>query len=543
MTIDPIELELMRNLFEAAAEEMGITLQRVAFSANIKERRDFSCAMFSPDGELLAQAAHIPVHLGSMGDSVRAVLDRLGTLDDGDVAIDNDPFAGGTHLPDITIVSPIFFDDRLVAYAANRAHHADVGGISPGSMTLSRHIDEEGVRIEPALLCKRGVRDELLLKRILDAVRTPDERLGDLDAQLAANRVGEIALHRMFKRHGVEQVLNYGRALLDYSQSFMRRALAQIPPGTYEFEDTMDDDGAVSGPVTIRVHVKIEANRATVDLRESADQVAGCINCPRAVAVSAVYYCFACLMNSPLAASQISKRSRWETDSICNAASGGAVASPPLNAGAFRDIEVLTRPGSVVHARYPSAVVAGNTETSQRVVDVVFGALAKALPHIIPAASCGTMSSIALGSSNWSYYETIGGGAGASAAGDGAAGIQCHMTNTLNTPAEALELQYPLRVRRFERAARTGGAGQHVGGDGIVREIEALDDCSGTILSDRRTIAPYGLDGGASASCGVNTLLHPHATTLAGKAKFELKRGQRLRIQTPGGGGWGDVHR
>jgi N-methylhydantoinase B len=515
MSVDPIELELMRNLFEAAAEEMGITLGRVAFSANIKERRDFSCAIFGDSGELLAQAAHIPVHLGSMPASVRAVLDRLGPLRQGDVAIVNDPFAGGTHLPDITIVSPVFFDGALVGYTANRAHHADVGGVSPGSMTLSRHIDEEGVRIEPALLYRGGQRDDWQLDRLLGAVRTPDERLGDLEAQLSANRVGERALLRTYLRHGIEHTRAYGRALLDYSQAFMARAIASMPRGTWSFEDVMDDDGAGSGPVPIRATVTIERGRAIIDLRDSADQVPGCINCPDAVARSAVYYCFACLLDE----------------------------STPLNGGCFRDIEVLTRPGSVLHALYPAAVVAGNTETSQRVVDVVLGALAQALPDRIPAASCGTMSSIALGGAGWTYYETVGGGSGAGASFDGESAVQCHMTNTLNTPAEALELQYPLRVRRFERAAQTGGRGAHIGGDGIVREIEMLADCEGTALTDRRVSRPYGLHRGESGAPGADSIRRANGSIeiIPGKAQFSFKRGDRLHIETPGGGGHGSA--
>src|SRR3982751_5994738 len=288
---DPIELELMRNLFEAAAEEMGFVLQRVAFSANIKERRDFSCALFDASGELLAQAAHIPVHLGSMPASVAAVRERLGALNEGDVAIVNDPFAGGTHLPDITIVSPVYDSGTLIGFAANRAHHADVGGTSPGSMTLSRHIDEEGLRIEPALLYRAGTRDEALLDTILGAVRTPAERLGDLDAQRAANHVGAEALRRMVRRQGAEAVQRYGRALLDYSAAFMARAIDAIPDGTYTFEDEMDDDGAGNGPVHIQTVVTIHGARATVDFTGTADQVPGCINCPAAVTRSAVYYC------------------------------------------------------------------------------------------------------------------------------------------------------------------------------------------------------------------------------------------------------------
>ena len=516
---DPIELELMRHLFEAAAEEMGITLQRVAFSANIKERRDFSCAVFDADGELLAQAAHIPVHLGSMPASVAAVRARLGALAEGDVAVVNDPFAGGTHLPDVTLVSPIHAGGVLLGYAANRAHHADVGGASPGSMTLSRHIDEEGFRIEPALLYRGGVRDEGLLARFLAAVRTPDERLGDLDAQLAANHVGAAAVARLVGRRGAEAVRRYGRALLDYAQAFMARAVAAIPDGEYRFEDRLDDDGAGGGPVVLRLRLRVEGDRAAVDFSDSDAQVAGCVNCPEAVTRSAVYYCFACLLEDAV----------------------------PLNGGCFRNIDVVTRPGTVVHATHPAAVVAGNTETSQRVVDVVFGALAEALPHRIPAASCGTMSSVALGGvradgTPWTYYETVGGGSGAGPGWHGAPAVQCHMTNTLNTPAEAIEMQYPLRVEAFEVRRGSGGAGRWRGGDGIRRRLRALAACEGTLLADRRAGRPYGLAGGAGAAGGEDGVASATAVRrLAGKAKFELASGDALEVVTPGGGGWGEV--
>jgi N-methylhydantoinase B len=510
--VDPIELELARNLFQAAAEEMGITLRRVAFSANIKERRDFSCAIFDTGGELLAQAAHIPVHLGSMPASVAAVRGALGTLEDGDVAIVNDPFAGGTHLPDITIVSPIFDAGVLLGYAANRAHHADVGGTTPGSMTLSRHIDEEGIRIPPGLLYRGGTRNENLLNTILRAVRTPAERLGDLDAQLAANHVGAEALRRMVRRQGADVVATYSRALLDYAATFTARAIDAIPDGTYTFEDVMDDDGAGTRMIPVRVLLTINGDRARVDFTGSADQVPGCINCPAAVTRSAVYYCFACLLDE----------------------------SVPLNGGCFRNIDVITRPGSLLHAQFPAAVVAGNTETSQRVVDVVFGALAKALPARIPAASCGTMSSVALGSSSWTYYETIGGGSGAGPRDDGASAVQCHMTNTLNTPAEAIEMQYPLRVLRFERGHGTGGTGTHRGGDGIVRELQALADCEGTILADRRTTQPRGSAGASPGARANDQILDVSGATrqIAGKSRFTLHTGDVLSIRTPGGGGW-----
>ena len=521
MDVDPVELELTRNLLEAAAEQMGITLRRVAFSANIKERRDYSCAVFDPAGRLLAQAAHIPVHLGSMPASVAAVRARLGELGEGDVAIVNDPFAGGTHLPDITVVTPVFSGGARVGYAANRAHHADVGGISPGSMTVSRHIDEEGVRIEPMLLCRAGVRDEAVLRRITDAVRTPGERVNDLKAQLTANAVGARALAALVERRGADHLRRYGAALLDYAGSFMAAAIRDVPDGEYRFEDQLDDDGAGTSPVGIRVVVTIAGDRATVDLRASDPQVPGCVNCPRAVALSAAYYCFACLLDEGV----------------------------PLNGGCFRNVDVLTTPGSVCDARYPAAVVAGNTETSQRLVDVIFGALAAALPDRIPAASCGTMNSVAMGGGaaagggGWTYYETIGGGSGGGPAGAGASAVQCHMTNTLNTPAEALELQYPLRVRRFERDLGSGGGGRHRGGDGVVREIEALGPVDGTVLSDRRLHRPYGLAGGSPGDTGENWVVVPGDKdyVVPPKARFTLAAGDRLRILTPGGGGWGSA--
>ena len=518
MTVDPVELELTRNLLEAAAEQMGITLGRVAFSANIKERRDFSCAVFDAGGDLLAQAAHIPVHLGSMPAGVAAVRERLGDLAEGDVAIVNDPFAGGTHLPDITVVSAVFVEGERVGYVANRAHHADVGGTTPGSMTVSRHIDEEGVRIEPSLLCRAGARDEAVLGRILAAVRTPVERVNDLDAQLTANAVGARALADLVRSRGADHVRRYGRALLDYAQAFTAAAIAEVPDGTYGFEDALDDDGAGTSPVPIRVVVTIDGDRATVDLRASAPQVAGCVNCPRAVALSAAYYCFACLLDDGV----------------------------PLNGGCFRNVTVLTTPGTVCDAEYPAAVVAGNTETSQRLVDVIFGALAQAIPGRIPAASCGTMNSVALGGRTaagdpWTYYETIGGGSGGSPAGAGASAVQCHMTNTLNTPAEALEMQYPLRVRRFERDAGSGGGGRHRGGDGVVREVEALVPVEGTVLSDRWLTRPYGLAGGGAGEAGENWVVVPgdRDVVVPPKARFTLAAGDRLRIRTPGGGGWG----
>jgi N-methylhydantoinase B len=513
---DPILLQLTRSLLEAAAEDMGTTLQRVSFSANIKERRDFSCAIFDANARLLAQAAHIPVHLGAMPASVRAVLGDLPPLNDGDVAVVNDPYAGGSHLPDITLVSPIFFDGVRIGYSASRAHHADVGGITPGSMALATHIDDEGHRMPPAILYRADGPNPAVMDPFLKAVRNPTERLGDVDAQLAANTIGVRAVQRLAKQFGAKHLAEYSQALLDYSAAFMARAIATVPPGIYQFEDVMDGDGFDAVNIPIRVKLTIQSNRAIVDLTETADAVRGPINCPRAVACSAAYYCFSCLMD----------------------------AAVPLNEGCFSVIDVITRPGSLVDARYPSAVVAGNTETSQRIVDVIFGALAKALPDRIPAASSGSMSAFALGSSNppvWTYIETIPGGAGAGPHHAGAHAVHTHMTNTLNTPAEALEMQYPLRVRRFERAKSSGGIGHHPGGDGVIREIEILGDVEGTILSERRTTCPWGLSGGSNGVAGANTLIHPDGReeSLGGKAHFVAGTGTRIRIVTAGGGGWG----
>ena len=528
-TFDAVSLELTRQRLEAAAEEMGIVLQRTALSANIKERRDFSCALFDASGRLVAQAAHVPVHLGSMPASVAAVLERLGPLEDGQTAIVNDPYAGGTHLPDITLVSAVFVKGERVGYAANRAHHADVGGSTPGSMTLSTHIDEEGVRIPPTLL------DETALENLLSQVRTPAERRGDLRAQELANAAGAAALSRVVETDGVEGLA----ALIDYAERMTRETIRTIPAGVYTAADRMDDDGTPNGsPVTIRLTLTIAEEAAaqsrdregasaphrgsgalpdgrgsdvsssgpllTADFSASDATAAGCVNCPASVTASAVYYCLGCLL----------------PDGV------------PLNSGCFAPVAVVTKPGTIVHAAHPAAVVAGNTETSQRVVDVVFAALRQALPSRIPAESCGTMSSLALGTADWTYYETVGGGSGAGPTWDGESAVQCHMTNTLNTPAEALEMQYPLRVTRFARRDGSGGAGTHKGGDGILRELEVLADCDATLLGDRRLFPP------GNGRVGVNTL---NGRDVGGKVVLHLKRGDVLRTETPGGAGMSDT--
>jgi N-methylhydantoinase B len=511
--IDPIQLSIFRDLVESSAEEMGHVLERTSFSANIKERRDFSCAIFDRGARLLAQAAHIPVHLGSMVVSVRAVIDVLGTLNDGDVAIVNDPYMGGTHLPDMTLVSPIWLDGALVGYAVNRAHHADVGGNSPGSMTLSSHIEQEGIRIAPRLVVKAHAPDRMWLDWLYHQTRSPDERRGDIEAQINCNAIGARRLVEMVQKFTLDEFERSAHALIEYSRAGMQRVLARIPSGSWRFEDQLEGSENRPNP-TIRVLIRREGARVRVDLSETDAQVDWCVNCPSAVARSAVLYCFECLLDEDV----------------------------PINAGCFADIDVITREGTLVDARYPAPVVAGNTETSQRIVDVVFGALAKALPGTIPAASAGTMNSLAIGTDKWTYYETIGGGSGAGNGFDGASCVQCHMTNTLCTPVEALEMQYPLRVLRFERAIRSGGRGRYVGGDGIVREIQALQPCTGTILADRRTLGPWGLSGGRSGMPGRTEVIRADGglEPLAAAAKFALQTGDRIRVHSPGGGGYGD---
>ncbi|MDO3380188.1 hydantoinase B/oxoprolinase family protein [Geoalkalibacter halelectricus] len=521
-SVDPILLEVMKNRFVSLAEEMGAVLMRTAFSPNIKERRDFSCALFDADGQMVAQAAHIPVHLGSMPMAVAAALE-LADLGPGDAVLLNDPYRGGTHLPDITLVTPVFLDGKRPAFfLANRAHHADVGGMSAGSLPLSSEIFQEGLRIPPVRIVRGGELDRDLLRLLLANVRTPEEREGDLTAQLAANQVGERRLREILAQHGVEETRHYCRALLNYGERMMAAVIAGIPDGTFAFEDVLDDDGISDEPVRITCEVRVAGERAVVDFSDCAAQVPGCVNAVRAITLSAVFYAFRLLAPDEIA----------------------------HNAGCMRCIEVITRPGTVADCTFPAAVAGGNVETSQRLVDVVLGALAKALPERIPAASCGSMNNLTLGGVDprsgelFAYYETIAGGAGGAPQGGGASGIQTHMTNTLNTPIEALEHAYPLRVRRYELREGSGGAGRHPGGDGVIKEIALQCEARLTLLSDRRRSTPYGLNGGDAGRPGRNLLRRGAETiSLAGKCSLVAKSGDVLVIETPGGGGWGSRHR
>lgn len=514
-----IELEIYRHRFQAIAEEMGVSLCRSAYSANIKERRDFSCAIFDARGGTIAQAEHLPVHLGSMPMSVQAALSEL-ELAPGDSVLLNDPFAGGTHLPDITMVDPVFLPGAAAPafFVANRAHHADVGGMTPGSMPIAGDIFAEGLRIPPLKWRKQGEIDADLLRLILNNVRTPREREGDLLAQWAANRLGLLRLQALCETHGETVVKARATALQDYAERMLRAVLAAIPDGDYAFSDALEDDGRGQGPLTIKVCIRVRGDAAEVDFAGTADQTRGCINTILAVTVSSVLYAFRCLLDPEV----------------------------PSNAGLLRPLRILAPEGSLVNARFPSAVVGGNVETSQRLVDVLFGALAQALPHQVPAASCGTMNNLILGGTTpagqpFAYYETIGGGMGGRPGSPGPSGIQTHMTNTLNTPIEALELAFPFRVTAYSLRPGSGGAGKHQGGDGLVRELELRCPAELTVLTERRKLAPYGLQGGAPGAPGRNLLRRGDETIeLPAKTSLSLQAGERIRIETPGGGGWGE---
>ncbi len=511
--MNPFELEVYRNLFASIAEEMGVVLMRSSFSPNIKERRDFSCALFDGAGEMVAQAAHIPVHLGSTPMSVAAARDAVEMMP-GDQVVLNDPFAGGTHLPDITMVAPVFDEQkRLIFFVANRAHHADVGGITPGSLPLSRSIEEEGLRISPRRWSKA------LEEEIAVASRTPQERRGDLRAQLAANRRGIVRLQEELQRRGPE-LLSAASALQEHSEKFMRRTLSAMPQGEWEFVDYMEDDGFEAEMIPIKARVSLKGDRAVVDFSESAPQVEGPVNVPRAVTVSATLYAFRCLADRDL----------------------------PSNGGYMRCIEIRTRPDTIVDASFPAAVAIGNVETSQRITDVVLGALAQALPERIPAASCGSMNNLTIGGADsrheglaFAYYETIAGGSGAGPGFDGQSAVHTHMTNTLNTPVEALEHAYPFRVEEYSIRRGSGGEGEFRGGDGVVRRYIFDSPATVAVMTERRKRAPYGLAGGESAAVGVNLLIRADGSSeqLAGKTVVEVKAGDRISMETPGGGGFG----
>ncbi|MBA2341241.1 MAG: hydantoinase B/oxoprolinase family protein [Pyrinomonadaceae bacterium] len=543
---DPTTLEIYRALYTSVAEEMGIALRRTAFSPNIKERRDYSCAVFDAKGRVIAQGDHMPVHLGSMPMAVRAVLNEI-TLAPGDAALVNDPFAGGTHLPDITLVAGVFEESkqkavsskqrktsskqtahgsRLTAhsplfYVANRAHHADVGGATPGSMGLGRDVYAEGIRLPPVRIMRAGEVAQDVMRLLLANVRAAAEREADLKAQLGSLATGARRLLEIVERAGKREAQEYARHLIGYSARMMRGTIAAIPDGVYRAEDCLDSDGVSNKRITIRVHITIKGDRATVDFTGSDAQVAGPVNAVEAITVSAVAYVFRCLI---------------DTDDV------------PASAGLMEPIKVIAPEGTIVNARHPAAVAGGNVETSQRIVDVLFKALARGLPEKIPAASQGTMNNLTIGGIDprngreFAYYETIAGGMGARPNSDGLSGVHTHMTNSLNTPAEALEYAYPLRVRRYAIRENSGGSGRTRGGDGLVREIETLAPARMSLLADRRDTKPYGLLGGSEGEAGRNVIVScdGNARDIEAKGTWALQAGDVVRIETPGGGGHGE---
>jgi N-methylhydantoinase B len=548
MRRDPIELEIFKSLFHSIAEEMGAALRRTAFSPNIKERRDYSCAVFDSHGEVIAMGDHMPVHLGSMPMSVRAAIAAC-EMAAGDVVMLNDPFRGGTHLPDITLVAPVHVwrrprlrkaMNRPDFYVASRAHHADVGGAFAGSMGLCREIYQEGLRIPPVKVMRAGVIERDVLALLLNNVRTPEEREGDLGAQIAACHTGGERLREVCARYGLDHVQRAAGELLEYSEELMHAFLLRVPPGTYRAEDFLDNDGITDKPVRIAVTMNfvgarggafrlVKTNRrrlaskpqVTVDFTGSDPQVEGSVNAVAAITYSACFYVFRCLL----------------ADDV------------PATAGLMRPIQVIAPEGTIVNARPPAAVAGGNVETSQRIVDVLLRALAQAIPDRIPAAASGTMNNLTIGGLDprtgepFAYYETIAGGMGARPGKAGVSGVHTHMTNSLNTPVEALEYAYPLRVRCYSLRPGSGGAGKYRGGYGIIREIEVLTDCEVTLLADRRARGPWGLASGEGGSPGKASVIRNGGLIeeMPGKFSTRLRKGERIRIESPGGGGWGQI--
>jgi N-methylhydantoinase B len=560
---DPTMLEIYRALYTSVAEEMGIALRRTAFSPNIKERRDYSCAVFDAAGRVIAQGDHMPVHLGSMPMAVAAALDQL-KIAPGDVVALNDPFAGGTHLPDVTLLTGVYeegmgdggwglgkkemngkemgknkknssslFPQPLTPiphppnphplfYVANRAHHADIGGATPGSMGMATDVYGEGLRIPPVRIARGGVLDEDMMRLLLANMRGASERRADLLAQMGSLKTGAMRLLEIVSRRGATDALDYAARLREYSSRMMRRTILLIPDGEYTGEDALDDDGVSAGEIRIRVRVTIKGERARVDFTGSAPQVLGAINAVEAITVSAVSYVFRCLVG----------------------------ADVPASAGLMEPIEVVSTRGTIVNASHPAAVAGGNVETSQRIVDTLLKALAQAVPSRIPAASQGTMNNLTIGGrdprtgAEFAYYETVAGGMGARPQLEGMSAVHTHMTNSLNTPAEALEYAYPLRVREYSIRKGSGGAGQTRGGDGVVREIETLVPARMSLLADRRTLAPYGLNGGEAGNSGQDSIIRDdNARRIPSKGSWQLEAGDRVRIETPGGGGYGRASR
>lgn len=502
-----IELRVFESRVAAICETMGAVLRRSAFSPNIRDRLDFSCALFSADGRLLSQATHIPVHLGSMAWAMGDLVERF-DWQPGSRLILNDPYAGGTHLPDVTVIAPVFESGECVGFVANRAHHADIGSATPGSMPLSRSLEDEGVLISPQWLYRDGEPEREVLDRICREMRNPALAEGDFQAQVAASALGERAFGALIEELGRGRLQSLTRALNDYAKRLAAASIEKLPDGSWQAEDRMDCDGADGPGPVIRLKLRVDAGQVDVNFEGTDEQVAGNLNCPMSVTAAAAYYALRCLLPE-------------ET---------------PTCAGALDCMRLHAPAGCLVNARSPAATAAGNVETSQRIVDVVFRALAEALPDRIPAASQGTMNNLGLGGKRWSYYETMAGGCGATADVPGRHAVHSHMTNTLNTPAEVLEAHFPLRILRYQRRRESGGQGACAGGDGLVREFEFLEPAQATLITERRVHAPWGLAGGGDGGRGRNLL---DGEELPAKISVEVEAGQVLTIETPGGGGYG----
>lgn len=502
-------------MLSSVAEEMGAVLIKAAYSPNIKERRDLSCAIFNATGEMAAQASHIPVHLGSMSFAVKAVIGM--EINDGDILCLNDPYRGGTHLPDITVIAPVFINNKLEFFVASRAHHADVGGITPGSMPLSQSIEEEGVIIPPSKLYSRNKKNTVLFKRIVNHSRDSEESEGDFHAQVGAVRLGVKRMKDIIAKYSLNKIKKVSEELLNYSERIMKDVISSIPDGNYHNTEYMDDDGFGSKNIHLDLNLKIEGNKVRLDFTGSANSVRGCLNCPLSVTTSAVLYVFQCLAPREL----------------------------PLNSGSLRPLIIITKMGSILNSQYPSAVAGGNVETSQRVVDLVFGALEKAVPDRIPASSAGTMSNITFGGvlpdgNKFAYYETIAGGMGGRKGMQGISAIQTHMTNTLNTPVEALERELPIIIMNYSIRKNSGGKGRYRGGDGLKRTYKFLVPSQATLITERRRISPRGAAGGRNGKKGINFLISDaRRFKLPAKVTLNLNANDMIEIHTPGGGAWG----
>ena len=507
--MDPVELSLFAKRIEAICEEMGGSLKASAFSPNIRDRLDFSCALFDASGALIGQSAAIPVHLGSMAFAMQAVIEEAGEAGETDAQlVFNDPYRGGTHLPDVTVVYPIRCNGKLVGFAANRAHHADIGADSPGSMPISRRLEHEGLIITPTWVTAKGPAMERILSRLSDG---GGAARGDFIAQFSANLTGARRVEEWIETASIDAFETGCRALNDYGERLARSTIAGIPDGHYRFADLLDDDGCGNRDLRIALQLQVDGEELTCDFRKSNDQVEGNVNCPRPVVAAAVFFVLRCLMP------------RYT----------------PNCAGCLRPLAIVTRTGSLLDPEPGAAVAAGNVETSSRIVDVVCGALAQAIPEAIPAAAQGTMNNIAMGQTGnhpWHYYETLAGGYGASATAAGAPATHSHMTNTLNTPIEVAEWNYPLRIEAYAIRRGSGGAGRHAGGDGLTRSYRMLEPTTVTLITERRTTAPWGRNGGEEGQPGRNTL---NGEVVDAKVQLELEAGDLLTIETPGGGGFG----